>query len=508
MQEYWKKFKNQFQSLWEKLVRWQKIAIIAGLASALMVLITIILLNTHKEYGVLFSHLSEQDASAILQKLKEEKVPYQLRNEGATILIPKELVYEKRLVFAAEGLPENGVVGYEIFDKNNIGLTDFVQKLNYKRALEGELSRTIQSFDEILNARVHIMIPEPTLFTEKEKPATASVVVNLAPGKHLKADQVEGIANLVAASVEGLDVDRVTVINSHGKVISSQKNRNHLIELTASQLDLQERVESYFEEKLSGILTGLVGPNNFIVRVTAELDFNQVERTSESYDPESSAVRSQESDVQSGSDPNNPSKSQNVITNYEISKTVERVVGGVGTIKRLSVAVLVNGNYQTTTSPEGEEVTEYVPRSEEEIQKISTLVKNAIGYDAKRNDQVEVTNLAFDLTESTKQQDYFKQVERQEFIKKLAIRLSTVLAALALFFLVSSIFSRLKPTLPEPETFEEQELEELEIEPETKLRMHRRRMINEIAKDKPDEVARLVKSWLINVESDEWNLRN
>ncbi len=509
IKEYWNKIVARSREYWETLVKWQRIAVVAGASALLVAILSLVFLGKDQEYGVLFSNLSEKDAAAIVNRLKEENIPYKITDEGSTISIPKKLIYEKRLLFASEGLPQSGIIGYEIFDKNNIGLTEFVQKLNYKRALEGELARTIQSFEEIIKARVHIMVPEPTLFIEDEKPATASVVLNLVPGKRLRPEQVEGIANLVAASVEGLEPENVTVIDSHGKIISDRSRRNPVLELTSSQIELQRKVEQYFEEKLASLLAGVVGPNNYVVRVTAELDFNQVERTKEIYDPESSTVRSQESDISTGTDPNNPTRSENVVTNYEISKTVERVVGGVGTIKRLSVAVMINGTYRTVVTPEGEEVTEYIPRSDDEIQKIANLVRRAIGFDEKRNDQIEVTNLPFDLTRIEEQEKYLQEINQKELLNKLVFWGSVVLALGILIVLLRGIFARIRPELPEPPEEEEPEVESFELPEDTKMRLQKRQMVIEIAKDKPDEVAKLIKSWMTYKDEEEeiWNTR-
>lgn len=509
MQEVWAKIREQTKTLWGKLALWHRIGVIAGGVVFCALLGLIIHSSLQTEYAPLFNNLEEKDAAVVVNRLKEEGVSYRLQNDGHTISVPEDVVDEMRLLFASEGLPQSGIIGYEIFDRNNIGLTDFVQKLNFKRALEGELARTIQSFEEIQFARVHIMIPEPSLFIEDEKPATASVVLNLEPGKKLKSEQVTGISNLVAASVEGLEATNVTVIDSHGKILSDNRDRDSLLELTATQLELQQRVERYFEEKLSSLISGVVGPNNHIVRVTAELDFDRVERTTETYDPESSTIRSQESDIQTNPDPNAPGSTENVITNYEISKTLERVIGGIGNIKRLSVAVMVNGKYNTVVSPSGEEVLEYTPRSEEELQKISELVRNAIGFNATRNDQVQVTNLPFDLSEAQRQQEMLDQAERTLFWQTWLFRASAVIAALALVFLIRSIVRHFQPQFPEIEEEEEPEVEDLEIPRETKVKVQKRKLVNEIAKEKPDEVAKLVKSWLIEdpVDEEEWNMK-
>lgn len=499
------KLKKQSKDFWQKLGSRQRMALIAAGIAVVVAIGLLIALTSKTEYAVLFQELSEKDAALILNKLKEEKIDYRLEDGGRTILVPREQVYEQRLFFAAEGLPQSGIVGYEIFDKNTIGLTDFVQKLNYKRALEGELARTIQSFDEVVVARVHIMIPEPSLFIEDEKPATASIFVNLVPGKTLRLAQVESIANLVAGSVEGLRPESVTVIDANGKTLSVSGRNDRLLSLTSAQLELQQRVERYFEEKVASLLNSVVGPQNALVRVTAELNFDQVERTIESYDPESSVIRSQQSDVQTDpSDPQSPpGRTENVITNYEISKSVERVVRGVGNITRLSVAAMVNGTYRESTAADGSRITEYIPRSDQEIQKIRELIQNAIGFDAGRNDQIKVEHVRFDRTEHEQTERYFEEAERSVLIDKAVYFGSLFLAAFLLVVLLRSIFSSLKPEVPvldEPEPVTPEE--SIEIPPETLERLRKRKMVNALVKKRPDDISRLIQSWVINLEKN------
>lgn len=470
------------------------------------------LLPSTDEFGVLFGNLAPEDASTIIARLKEENTAYRLENEGRTILIHKDLVFEKRLALAAEGLPQAGAIGYEIFDKNNIGLTDFVQQLNYKRALEGELARTIQSIDKVKFVRVHIMVPKPSLFIEDDKPTTASIMLHLEKSQKLAQDQVTGIANLVAASVEGLDVNNVTIVDSRGNVLSNSRDRNSLVELTSSQLDLQMKVEKYLESKLGTLMAGVVGRDNYMVRVATELNFDQVERTSESYDPESATIRSQKNNAEMSTDPNaTQPRIDDTVTNFEISKSVEKMIGGIGSISRLTVAVMVNGTYAVPAGAAENTAPQYTPRSEEELQKITSLVQNAVGYDIQRGDQVQVTNVAFDTSEYQKTQEMISDAERMELFKMIGKYVSLAVAAVILINLLRGIFDSMQPKIEIEEEEEELDFEELEMPIDTQLKMHKRRIVNEIARDKPREVSKLIRTWLFELdrmETDDWNMKN
>ena len=509
VKQYWGLAKIQ----WERLKVWQKIAFSASLVLIFTIIFSIFMqFPSEDELGVLFSNLEADDAATIITRLKEENLKYKLENDGQTILIRKDLIFEKRLTLAAEGLPQSGAVGYEIFDKNNIGLTDFVQQLNYKRALEGELARTIRSIDNVKFVRVHIMVPKSSLFIEDEKPTTASVMLQLKKRKKLAQSQIEGIANLVASSVEGMEVDKVVIVDSHGKVLSKNNERNNLVELTSSQLDLQMKVENYLENKLSTLLQGVVGQDNYIVRVSTSLNFDQIERTSESYDPESATIRSQESDTQSSTDPGTTQpQADNTITNYEISKSVERMIGGIGRIERQSVAVMLNGLFAVPPGAPAGTAPQYVPRSDEEIQKVTSLVQNAIGFDASRGDNVQVTNVSFDNSEYNKTQELIHNAERMELYKTIGKYASLAIAAIVLINLLRGIFDSMQPKIEIEEKEEVLDFEELEMPVETQLKMHKRKIVNEIARDKPKEVSKLIRTWLFELEkmeTDDWNMKN
>jgi flagellar M-ring protein FliF len=399
-------FINQAKEFWQRLRPAQKLTIAVAVVGAIGILATVVAVSSSEPMAVLFRDLDPKDAGAIVEKLKEQAVPYELGEGGTTIRVPESRVYELRLAMAREGLPSNSTVGYEIFDRTNLGMSDFVQKLNHKRALEGELQKTIASFDEVQKVRVMIALPEKALFEKDQKKPTASVLLHLKSGRSLSRLNIEGIQNLVASSVEGLSPADVTIVDQHGQVLSQAPRETSTIAgLTATQYEQQQKVESYLTTRVQSLLDGVLGPGNSVVRISAELDFTQREQTRENYDPDGQVVRSEEriAEARRSQDSldypavNSESNATKVRTNYEISRTVERIVGGVGTIKRISASVLVNG-ISKVIDQDGKKVVQYAPRSQEELQKLTQIVRNAIGYDPERNDQVSVVNLPFDTT--------------------------------------------------------------------------------------------------------------
>ncbi|MCX8050347.1 MAG: flagellar basal-body MS-ring/collar protein FliF [Chlorobi bacterium] len=397
---------DQAKQFWKQLRMPQKAAIIGAVAVAIGIVVAVVVASSSQPMQVLFSDLDPKDAAAIVEKLKEQNIPYELADGGTTIRVPQPQVYDLRLAMAREGLPAGSTVGYEIFDRTNLGMSDFVQKLNHKRALEGELQKTIASFDEVQKVRVMIVLPEKALFEKDQKKPTASVLLHLKSGRSLSKLNIEGIQNLVASSVEGLSPADVTVVDQHGQILSqAPRETSTLAGLTATQYEQQQKVESYLTSRVQSLLDGVLGPGNSVVRVSAELDFTQREQTRENYDPDGQVVRSEEriAEARRSQDSldypavNSESNATKVRTNYEISRTIERIVGGVGTIKRISASVLVNG-ITKVVEQDGKKVVQYTPRSQEELQKLTQIVRNAIGYDPERNDQVSVVNLPFDTT--------------------------------------------------------------------------------------------------------------
>ncbi|RMH05415.1 MAG: flagellar M-ring protein FliF [Nitrospirae bacterium] len=410
------------QKNFQRLSMAQRIGLFTLLAFAIAAIPVLFFLGQEPEMSVLFSNLEEGDVQAIVTRLEAQQIPYAIAGGGNTILVPQERVHRLRIQMASEGLPETSGVGFEIFDRTNLGIGEFAQKVNYRRALQGELARTISQMPGVQRARVHVVIPERRLFSSEREPARAAVVISPKRGVTLQPSQVEGIVHLVASSVEGLDPKNVTVVDHHGQVLTRPEQEGQ-VELTGSQLEIQRALETDLERRVQTMLDHVLGPNKSIVRVSATMNFRQVEVTKEVFDPEGQVVRSEQRSQEKvmgeespggvpGARSNVPNeeppaagtntkeaKRKTETINYEVNRTVSKIVEPSGTIGRLSVSVLVDGLYQTTVDKDtGETVRQYVPRSEEELAKLRESVKTAVGFSAERGDQIEVVNYQFEAT--------------------------------------------------------------------------------------------------------------
>lgn len=431
---------NQVKGFFSKLGLAQKIILIAApilVVGGLLYLMSSI--NT-TEKSVLYSGLAEQDAGKIIESLKTNQIQYEIKDNGSTIMVDKDLVAETRLSLASQGLPESSVVGYELFDKTNLGMSEFVQKLNYKRALEGELSKTISALDEVKKARVHIVMPEKALFEKDQKQPTASITLQLKSGRNLNQNTVEGIQTLVAASIEGMSTNNVSIIDHKGKLLSvPDMSSNSTAGLTAQQYEQQRNVEEYLMNKAQSMLDNVLGVGNSSVRLNAELDFTKIEQTKTDFDPDKQIARSEQTIVENNrsvdtsgfSATNNERSQSNSIINYEIAQNVEVISHSVGNIKRLSVAAILN-NVPKVVDSSGQRTVTYQPRPDEEIQKLTDLIKNAVGYNPDRNDQITVTNVMFDTniedfeTEMVQPLEWYQEPYNQRLFMLLAIIAITV----------------------------------------------------------------------------------
>ena len=372
----------------------------------------------------LFTDLTYEDSAAIVKELDRQAVPYELRDDGNIVMVPKDRVARLRMAFAEGGLPKGGGVGYEIFDKSEVlGTTSFVQNINNVRALEGELARTIRSLDRVQDARVHLVMPDRPLFSRDKVDATASIVLKVRGT--LEPHQVRAIRHLVAGAVNGLRPERVSVVDERGQLLADGASND----ANGSDVSTDER-QTAFETRLRGqveaIVSSVVGPNHARVQVAADFDFNRVTQTSDKFDPEGRVVRSsqtreetsatndgKENQVTVGNEipggqrqaapsadsaaARDESRKSEEIVNYEISKTTKTEVIEGGRLNRVSVAVLVDGTYGKNDKGEST----YQPRSKEELDQIATLVRSAIGFNQKRGDQVEIVNLRFAETAAT-----------------------------------------------------------------------------------------------------------
>ena len=502
---------QQMTGFMGRLTGSQKLTLGVVALGSIAAIITLVTLVNAPSYTTLFSNVNAEDASKIVAKLKEKDVPYQLDDGGKTIMVPKQSVYELRLTLAGEGLPQSSTIGYEIFDRTNLGVSDFVQKVNYRRALEGELARTILTLEEVEAARVHLVVPERALFKEDEKAATASVVLKLKSGKPLRRETVQGISHLIASSVEGIESGNVTIVDSRGQLLSDVHKPNSIAGMTSSQYELQQKVEAYLGQKAQSLLESVVGGGNALVQVNADLDFRQVERTLEQYDPDKTAVRSESitESKNTGGDSSAASMSSATTTNYEVNKTVEHIVENMGNIRRLTVAALVNGVPKKVTK-DGAETTEISPRTEEEIGQLTELVRRAVGYDQLRNDEVSVTNLTFGPTEHEQEFVYKSSPlsDWTEYTEEIFIILAMLGAVIVLRSLLGRVRTRIElPTvekdveelagqLPRKKAAIALPPEEEEMNAEVLLRQERRKRVVSYIREKPHESSRLLKVWL------------
>jgi len=378
-----------------------------------------------ENFQPLFSGLAVEDASMIVAKLKEQKVPYKLGLGGTTIYVPKEKVFDLRLLLASQNaLPGNSGVGFELFDKTSYGMTEFMQNINYKRAIQGELARTINQMPEVKTSRVHIALPERTLFYDREKEVTASIFLKLKPGKSLPKDQVAGIVQFVAGSIEGLKSENITVIDSSGKILYKSGDSNSPVVLSGQQHELQKNVEKRLEESVQSMLSTFMPASRSIVRANIELNLRKVEIVEEEYDPEKAVVATsklskemvankstkvggvpgvasngpgaQTKDARmDNQDKSKESERQEEQKTFELSKTMRKIVEPYGDIKRVSLAVVVDGKYEKVKGQKGEE-SRYVPRSQKELNDIKNLVARTVGYNEERGDKLEVVSAPFE----------------------------------------------------------------------------------------------------------------
>jgi len=389
--------------------------LIAGLAiSAIVVFFILIFWLNQPNYKVLYSRLYKEDAATVVKTLQADKVDYKLSDDGATILVPEDMVYDLRLKVAGEGKMHGQGLGFELFDEVKVGQTDFVQRINYQRALQGELARTISEFPQVEQARVHLVIPHKSLFIEEQASPTAAVVLKLKGGeKALEPSQIQGIINLVAMAVEGLEPESITVADTSGKVLYSPLGKDSIEGMTTTQLEHKLNIQQNLQRRIEEMLFPIFGLGRVIAKVNADLDFSQKTIHKELFDPGSAVVRSEQRSEETqkgqanmesgvpeanfrgegfgGSLSQQDSSRETRTTNYEIDKEEQNIISPVGELQRLSVAVIIDGIYET--SEEGE-VT-FVPRKEAELERIRHLVERAVGLDEARGDTIEISCISF-----------------------------------------------------------------------------------------------------------------
>lgn len=420
-----------------------------------MVIITLMI--SGKSYVPLFTNIPSDQLSTIINKLKEKNVLFEVRDDGKTVAVPPELLHSLQMSIMTEAQTNKmGAIGFELFDRQSFGITSYAQRINYQRAIQGELMRSINTLEVVRNSKVILAIPPKKTFLEEGGSPTASVVIDLYDGKNLNPEQVKGIQYLVASAVENLDSEKVTVVDSRGKVLS--KNRvDSSATLSNDLIELKQKTETQLEERIESILERVVGSGKVMARVDATLNSQMMNAVEEQYDADKIATRSVQSEEESalgnrtspvgvpGARANLPGaqdagqvgfnqdvKKNLVTTNYEIPKVVKNIKESPGRITRLSVAVVLDGTREVKTKEDGTTEETWKPRTQEEIQKYMALVKNAIGFSEGR-DSVTVENIKFEQENFSESDQILSQLERRKLIN-YAVRWSVIGIAMFLFF--------------------------------------------------------------------------
>ncbi|MCD6293567.1 MAG: flagellar M-ring protein FliF, partial [Deltaproteobacteria bacterium] len=432
---------SQLKALFKGITPAKRFTLIALVGGTIIGFIFLMNWAGSPDFQVLYSNLGPEDGGAIVSSLKEKRIPYKISSNGSSILAPSELIYDLRLELAANGLPRGSGVGFEIFDNAKLGMTEFVQNVNYQRALQGELSRTIDRIDGVESSRIHIVMPAKSLFIEEETPATASVSLKLRPGRWLSKDQIQAVVHLVSSSISGLSPENITIVDNYGKMLSGTKDKSGTGQVSSDQLGLQEKMEKSLENRIQTMLETALGAGKAIARVSCALDFTREEKTEELYQPDNKAIRSEQlSSERSGGKEAAPSGVPGILSNmqakesvqenteaaaaqstesvqaqkaetstaapsfmkqdrtvnYEISKVTSRIVEPFARLKSMSVAVMVDGIHKSVVGKDKKTEWKYFPRTDDEMAKLEKIVKHAINFNAERGDSVEVVNLPFE----------------------------------------------------------------------------------------------------------------
>lgn len=449
----------QFREFFKNLGPTKRMSIIAVSVVAILGVITMGLMISGKDFVPLFSSIPADQVTNIISKLNEKNVPFQLRDDGKTIVVPKDLLHSTQMALMAEiGSSKMGNIGLEIFDKQEFGINSYAQKINYQRALQGELMRAINTLSAVKQSKVILALPNKKTFLEEGGNPSASVVVELQQGKELSPEQVRGIRYLVANSVEGLDPDRVTVLDERGKILTRASDST--TSGSSDIMELKQKVEREFEGRIESILGKVVGNQKVVAKVNATLNQRVIQSVEESVDPDRTAIRSQQSEEESldgsrtnpagvpGSRANLPGaedsgqvgfkqdvKKAVKTTNFDVPKTVRNVKESAGALEKISVAVVVDGNLQTTKKEDGTSESKWIPRSSEELQKYETLVKNAVGFNAARGDSVKIENIQFQSEDFSEAERLLTNLERRKFLHAL-FKWAVFAFSLGLFFFI------------------------------------------------------------------------
>lgn len=457
----------QFRQFYKNLTPVKRLSMMAATTIAVVGLAVIGAMLTGTNHVVLFSNIAPDQLPQVVDQLQRRGVPFKLADNGSTILISKELLHSTQMAIMTEmGGAKVGQIGLELFDKQDFGTTSYAQKINFQRALQGELMRAINTLNAVKQSKVILAMPAKKTFLEEGGQTSASVVVELHPGKSLSPDQVRGITFLVSSAVENLDPERVTVVDARGKVLSKQQTGEGA--MSAELLDMKNRQQEVIEGRIEEVLAKVVGSGKVIAKVDATLNHKSSVMTEEEVNPDATALKSQQTEEEMldgarsnptgipGSRANLPGAEDNAGTvgfkqnvrkelktsNFEVPKTVRNIKEGAGGVERLSVAVLVDGIIKTTTDKDGITKEEWTARTPEEMKKIEQIVKGTIGFNAQRGDVVTVENIAFQKEDFSEAEKLLTTLERKKLLHSLMKWLILSLSLGLFFFVVVRPFMR------------------------------------------------------------------
>lgn len=524
-----------------------KLMLGAGVAGLVAIVVALSMWSSRPDYKVLYANLSDKDGGAIIAQLSQMNVPYRHADGGAAILVPANRVHDARLKLASAGLPKGSTVGFELMDSARFGITQFQERLTFQRGLEGELTRSIEALAAVGDARVHLALPNQNGFFREQQKPSASVLVQLHPGRSLERAQIAGIVHLVSSSVPDLAPKAVSIVDQNGSLLTDSPDARTQ-GLDAHQLQYVAQIESTLTRRIADILEPVVGRDNLRAQVTAEVDFSQSESTSEQFRPnqgnEPAAVRSTqqlESGQADAATPTgvpgaatnqppvpaqapingpqqalqaanggaaNPQVRREAVTNYEVDKTVRVTRDATGTVKRLSAAVVVNHRSQTDARGR----TTQVPLSEEDLSKLTTLVRESMGFSAERGDSLQVINAPFQTPklDAPAEVPLWQQPEMRDLLRQFAIPGALTLVAVLLILGVVRPALKAAMLAPPPARRVDAVVDGSEVLPPltpgggtpglpllaAPMNSNRLEAVRQLAKDNPAAVANIVRGWV------------
>ena len=446
--------------------------------------------------AILYANLEFKEAAQISNRLAELGIRHKLTTDASAILVPDDEVRDLRLQLAGEGLPKTGRMGFEIFDEAQLAMTDFLQKVNFQRALQQELELTLKEIEGVGEVRVHLVIPEPSLFVEEQNPVTASVALTLQGESRLKTKQINAIAYLISASVEGLDFENVVIVDNEGNLLSDE--RDPLAQVANKQFQLKQQVERALEKKVQTLMDQVIGKDRSRVRINVVLDFSQKNIQRTLVEPGTQQViiseeTNEKSSAEQGSE-------EQAVRNYEVNRTLQNVIGSVGSIDRISMALTVDKT-KVVLDPETRDYVEEA-RKLEEIDQLAALAKEAIGYDEGRGDKMTVFAMEFDKTQEIRAKEEAEQEQTADFWTDIAINVAKILGIIAALITLRFIIQAIGRGVGVEEEVEmmgvvDDDVEEEEFErPETPHELLLSR-IQGMVRERPEDAAKLVRTMLM-----------